>query len=81
MMKKRKIDPNIKLITGWVVRDKDRKLWIFYGKKPKRDLEDLEWCGGDGHIKILNVNQFPEVTWETEPRYVENLKIKLQQYE
>lgn len=62
------------VIQGWVCRDEDNTLTIFYGSnKPSKEDGDDYWSVvfGDS-IEYLPQNMFPDVTWDDpEPTRVE----------
>ena len=53
-------------ISGWVCRDKDGTLCLYY-KKPMRGKE--EWFGN--YDRQLPEDSFPSLTWQDEPIEVE----------
>lgn len=62
------------VISGWVARDKDNTLTIFYEcNKPSKEDGDDYWCVAFGNtLEYLNQNMFPDVTWDDpEPTRVE----------
>lgn len=50
----------------WIARDKDGMLSIHFYKPM---LDGLEWISLD--YKVININSFPEVTFENSPQKVE----------
>lgn len=62
------------VIQGWVCRDEDNTLTIFYGSnKPSKEDGDDYWSVVFGDtLEHLNQNMFPDVTWnDPEPTRVE----------
>lgn len=62
------------VISGWVCRDEDNTLTLFYGSdKPSKKDNDDYWSAVFGNtLEYLNQNLFPDVTWEdAEPTRVE----------
>lgn len=62
------------VIQGWVARDEDNTLTLFYGSnKPSKEDGDDYWSIVFGNtLEYLNQNMFPDVTWnDPEPTRVE----------
>lgn len=62
------------VIQGWVCRDEDNTLTLFYGSnKPSKEDGDDYWSAVYGNaLEYLNQNLFPDVKWEdAEPTKVE----------
>lgn len=62
------------VIQGWVARDEDNTLTLFYGSdKPYKADGDDYWSVTFGNtLDYLNQNMFPDVKWEDpEPTRVE----------
>lgn len=61
------------VIQGWVGRDKDGDLTLFYGSdKPKKKHEDDYWRAAFGYtLDSLPKDLFSDLTWESEPLPVE----------
>lgn len=62
------------VIQGWVARDEDNTLTLFYGSnKPSKEDGDDYWSVVFGNtLEYLNQNMFPDVTWnDPEPTRVE----------
>lgn len=67
-------DPEDTVISGWVARDEDNTLTLFYGSnKPSKEDGDDYWSVVFGNtLEYLNQNMFPDVTWnDPEPTRVE----------
>ena len=62
-------------IKGWVARDKDGQLCIFYdGDKPHRGECNSWWYPEyclEGDCMTIDDDMFPDLTWESEPIEVE----------
>lgn len=71
---KQEKDAEDTVFQGWVCRDEDNTLTIFYGSnKPSKEDGDDYWNAvfGDS-IEYLPQNMFPDVTWDDpEPTRVE----------
>ena len=71
---KQEEDAEDTVFQGWVCRDEDNTLTIFYGSnKPSKEDGDDYWSAvfGDS-IEYLPQNMFPDVTWDDpEPARVE----------
>lgn len=67
-------NPNDTSLYGWVCRDKDGCLNLFYGgDKPRVEEGEHYWSATFGcNFDCLPKTLFPDVTWETEP-----LKVRL----
>lgn len=65
-------------IKGWIARNEDNSLGIFFLCPPQRINEKRYkyWFGGTNNRKQLDNNWFPEITWESDPVEVE-LSIKI----
>lgn len=63
-----------KLKKGWVARDKDGLLCVFYGDKPQRGGGNRWWppehCP-ERDWMCIDEKKFPELTWESEPIEIE----------
>lgn len=61
-------------IKGWVARDEDGQLCIFYGDKPLRGGCNRWWhpehCP-EGDWMTIDDKMFPNLTWEDKPIEVE----------
>lgn len=63
-----------KIKEGWVARDEDGQLCIFYKGKPHRGGCNRWWYSGycaEGDWMCIDNKMFPELTWEDEPIEVE----------
>ena len=60
------LDAENTVISGWVARDKGRFLGL-YPWQPKRG--DVAWLCGS--CMVLQINTFPDLTWDDEPIEVE----------
>lgn len=69
------------VIQGWLVRDKDGTLNLFYGSdKPIKRGQDEYWSVVAGAVfEYLPIEMFPDLTWDSEPEEVE-LIIKRKKY-
>lgn len=71
---KQEKDAEYTVIQGWVCRDEDNTLTLFYGSdKPSKKDNDDYWSAVYGNtLEYLNQNLFPDVKWEdSEPTKVE----------
>lgn len=61
------------VIQGWIVRDKDGTLNLFYGSdKPIKRGQDEYWSVVAGAVfEYLPIEMFPDLTWESDPLPVE----------
>ena len=57
---------------GWVARDHNGSLRLFFLCKPQRmDKQYKYWYGGSNASKGLPADDFPDLKWEDEPVEVE----------
>lgn len=61
------------VIQGWLVRDKDGTLNLFYGSdKPIKRGQDEYWSVVAGAVfEYLPREMFPDLTWNSDPEEVE----------
>lgn len=58
--------------TGWVARNKDKSLYLFWGeKKPEYDEIYRSWTTDNGLPLLLDSICFPEISFDTSPQKVE----------
>ena len=73
---KQETDSEDTVIQGWVCRDKYWQKDIFPSnlflamEKPKRNEEWKTWTDMGGYIS-LNIELFPDLTWESDPEPIE----------
>ncbi len=60
------------VIQGWLVRDKDGTLNLFYGSdKPIKRGQDEYWSVVAGAVfEYLPIEMFPDLTWDDDPQEV-----------
>ena len=54
----------------WIARDKSGELFFYVGEKPYR-LGNIFHCEQDSDYFKLDIELFPEITWENSPQEVE----------
>lgn len=57
------------VISGWVARDADTQLVYLYSSMPTRGIN--MWNGHGSLLMPLDVNKFPDLTWDDDPIEVE----------
>lgn len=74
---KQEKDAEEAVISGWVARDEDGTLTLFYGSdKPSKKDNDDYWSAVFGNtLEYLPQEMFPALTWDSDPIEVE-LRIK-----
>lgn len=67
------VDAEDAVIQGWLVRDKDGTLNLFYGSdNPIKRCQDEYWSVVAGAVfEYLPIEMFPDLTWDSEPEEVE----------
>ena len=71
-------DDKMQCIERWVARDKDGKLYLYFGKNPpkKEETEEL-WDYNDVSFIEINGSLFPEVQWsDADPKNVKLVIVK-----
>ena len=61
-------NPPWQTFKGWLARDKDGRLYL-HTNKPRR-VSILGGCWDSSNYMELDSNQYPDVTYETEPKLV-----------
>lgn len=62
-------DAEENVISGWVTRDADTQLVYLYSSMPTRGIN--MWNGHGSLLMPLDVNKFPDLTWDDDPIEVE----------
>ncbi|MDE6338444.1 MAG: hypothetical protein K2K97_01490 [Muribaculaceae bacterium] len=63
-------------LEGWIARDKDGRLNLFYNTdKPYR--EDDEWVTNGQPLEYLPKDSYPSITWDSEPLKVKFLLVPI----